>query len=198
MSLVQAREIFKRDFADRIQRGRSIKIAGDVRPSTVGDLFEAYTRSLKEAGKPSWKETEKGLNKIANTLGRNRLAREIESDDVVEVIRPIYKRGKRFMADHVRCHVHAAFSWGLKSEHFSTPLLAAMLLSGASALLFQRTAPLGSVLLASPMIIIFFFHIFLTGMVLRGATWAGILAALARGHRDAFKALVMFREPARF
>jgi hypothetical protein len=32
---------------------------------------------LKEADKPSWKETKKGLHKIADTLGRNRQARQI-------------------------------------------------------------------------------------------------------------------------
>ena len=70
MSLAEAREVFKRDFADVIQKGRSIKIAGDTRPGTVADLFEAYVAvTLKEDGKPSWKEAEKGLNKIADTLG---------------------------------------------------------------------------------------------------------------------------------
>jgi integrase len=117
MSLAAAREIFQRDFADMIQKGRSIKIMGDTRPGTVADLFEAYVKWLKDAGKPSWKETEKGLNKIADTLGRNRPAREIEPEEVVDVIRPIYERGKKAMADHVRSYVHAAFSWGLKSEH---------------------------------------------------------------------------------
>jgi len=117
MSLASAREIFQRDFADMIQKGRSIKIMGDTRPGTVADLFEAYVKWLKDAGKPSWKETEKGLNKIADTLGRNRPAREIEPEEVVEVIRPIFERGKKAMADHVRSYVHAAFSWGLKSEH---------------------------------------------------------------------------------
>jgi len=117
MPLTHAREVFKRDFADSIQKGRSIKIAGDTRPSTLADLFEGYVQYLKDAGKPSWKETEKGLNKIADTLGRNRLAREIEADEITGVIRPIYERGKRAMADHVRGYIHAAYSWGLKSEH---------------------------------------------------------------------------------
>lgn len=116
-SLAQARELFKRDFADAIQKGRSIKIAGDTRPGTVADLFEGYVKALKAAGKPSWKETEKGLNKVADTLGRNRPAREIEPEEIVEVIRPIYDRGSRAMADHVRCYIHAAYSWGMKSEH---------------------------------------------------------------------------------
>jgi integrase len=117
MSLSKAREVFARDFADLIQKGRSIKIAGDTRPGTVADLFEAYVQYLKDAEKPSWKETEKGLNKIADALSRNRPAREIEPDEIVEVIRPIYERGKKAMADHVRSYVHAAYSWGLKSEH---------------------------------------------------------------------------------
>lgn len=117
MPLSKAREVFARDFADLIQKGRSIKIAGDTRPGTVADLFEAYVQYLKDAEKPSWKETEKGLNKIADALGRNRPAREIEPDEIVEVIRPIYERGKKAMADHVRSYVHAAYSWGLKSEH---------------------------------------------------------------------------------
>jgi integrase len=117
MSLAQAREVFQRDYANVIQKGRSIKIAGDTRPGSVGDLFEAYVKALKDAGKPSWEDAEKGLNKIADTLGRHRQAREIEPDEVVELLRPIYDRGKRSMADHVRSYVRSAYSWGMKSEH---------------------------------------------------------------------------------
>lgn len=117
MPLSKARELFNRDFADMIQKGRSIKIAGDTRPGTVADLFEAYVAHLKESGKSSWKEAEKGLNKIADTLGRNRPARDIEPDEITAIIRPIYERGKRSMADHVRSYIRSAFSWGLKSEH---------------------------------------------------------------------------------
>ena len=117
LSLANARKIFERDYALPIQRGSSIKVAGDSRPGTVADLFEAYTDALKDAGKPSWKEAKKGLNKIADTLGRNRLAREILPEDVLGVIRPIYDRGKRSMADHVRSYIRSAFSWGLKSEN---------------------------------------------------------------------------------
>lgn len=117
MPLSKAREIFNRDFAEMIQKGRSIKIAGDTRPGTVADLFEAYVAYLKDGGKPSWKEAEKGLNKIADTLGRNRPARDIEPDEITAIIRPIYERGKRSMADHVRSYIRSAFSWGLKSEH---------------------------------------------------------------------------------
>ena len=117
MPLSKAREVFKRDFAEMIQKGRSIKIACDTRPGTVADLFDAYVAHLKEGGKSSWKEAEKGLNKVADTLGRNRPARDIEPDEITAIIRPIYGRGKRSMADHVRSYIRSAFSWGLKSEH---------------------------------------------------------------------------------
>ncbi|MEA2824718.1 MAG: hypothetical protein QOF03_1200 [Alphaproteobacteria bacterium] len=117
MSLAGARQVFRRDFADVIQKGRSIKLAGDTRSGTVADLFEAYVQNLKDADKPSWSDTEQNLNKIADLLGRNRPAREIEPDEITEAIRPIYERGKRAMADHVRSYVRAAYGWGLKSEH---------------------------------------------------------------------------------
>ncbi len=117
MSLSKAREVFTRDFADVIQKGRSIKIAGDTRPGTVADLFEAYVAHLKASGKSSWKEAEKGFNKIADTLGRARPARDIEPGEITDFIRPIYDRGKRSMADHVRSYIRSAYSWGLKSEH---------------------------------------------------------------------------------
>jgi hypothetical protein len=90
-----------------------------------------------------------------------------------------------------------AFLDPLMATSFFTPLLAVTYLAGASALLFQRTAPLGIVLLAPAMVVIFLFHLFLTGMVVWGSLWAGALAVLAWGHRDAFRALVTFSGPAR-
>ena len=117
MPLVQAREVFKRDFANLIQKGRSVKLADDTRPGTVADLFDGYVEHLKSNGKMSWVEVYERLNTIVEILGRNRLAREIEPDDITEVLRPIYQRGKRSMADHVRSYIHAAFNWALKSEH---------------------------------------------------------------------------------
>lgn len=117
MSLAEARAVFKRDFAEVIQKGSSIKVAGDTRPGTVADLFEAYVAHLKDAGKPSWRDAEKGLEKVAKILGAKRLARDIGPEDVLAVLRPIYERGKRSMADHVRGYIRSAYSWGLKAEH---------------------------------------------------------------------------------
>lgn len=116
VSLSDARIVFERDYARAINKGTSIKVQGDTRPGTVGDLFEAYCDHLEASGKKSHKEARKGLNKIADSLGRNRLAREIEPEDVLNVIRPIYERGKKSMSDHVRSYIRSAYSWGMKSE----------------------------------------------------------------------------------
>ena len=88
MALADAREIFKRDFAEVIQKGSSIKIAGDSRAGTVADLFEAYVKYLKDADKSSWSEAEKSLDKIAVEIGHERLARDISPDDVLGALRP--------------------------------------------------------------------------------------------------------------
>jgi integrase len=117
MSLVQAREVFKRDYANVILKGRSIKRAADSCPSTVAELFEAYVKHLSDNNKRSWRIAERRLNKIADMLGRSRLALAIEPDDIVAVIRPIFERGARVMADHVRGLIRSAYSWGMKSEH---------------------------------------------------------------------------------
>lgn len=116
VTLAEARAVFERDFAAAINKGSSIKVQGDTRPGTVGDLFEAYCDALEEAGKSSHKEARKGLAKIADVLGRNRLARDITPEDVVNVLRPIYERGAKSMSDHVRSYIRSAYSWGLKSE----------------------------------------------------------------------------------
>ncbi|HET9159858.1 MAG TPA: integrase family protein, partial [Caulobacteraceae bacterium] len=117
MSLAKAREVFKRDFADVIQKGASIKVAGDTRPGTLADLFAAYVASLKAAEKPSWENVEYVLGRVAKVLGPNRLAREITAEEIIEVIRPVFERGSVSMADHMRSSIRAAFAWGLKSEH---------------------------------------------------------------------------------
>jgi integrase len=117
MSLSEAREIFDRDYAQLILDKRSVKVGRDTRPGTVSDLFDGYVAHLKGENKPSCSDVEQQLNKAADVIGPSVLAREVTPDDVLTVLRPIYARGKRSMADHVRGYIRAAFSWALKSEH---------------------------------------------------------------------------------
>jgi integrase len=83
----------------------------------VADLFDAYVTSLKEANKQSWDNVEYVLGKMADVIGRNRQARDVTPADVTAVIRPVYERGRKSFADHMRSTIRAAFSWGLESEN---------------------------------------------------------------------------------
>lgn len=86
----------------------------------------------------------------------------------------------------------AAFSKALADTGFVNPLMAATFLAGGLCLLFKRTAPLGIVLLAPSVTIVFFFHVFLTGNWAWGAFWAAGLALLAWRFRAAFRPLWSF------
>ena len=102
MGLADAREIFQRDFVGVILKGSTIKAAFDTRPGSVADLFAAYVNHLKTSEKSSWQDAEASLLKVANHVGKDRPARDLTPDDILGVLRPIYERGKRSMADHVR------------------------------------------------------------------------------------------------
>lgn len=117
MGLADAREVFQRDFLGVILKGSSIKTAFDTRPGSVADLFAAYVNHLRSSEKSSWQDAEASLLKVAAIVGEARPARELTPDDILGVLRPIYERGKRSMADHVRSYVRSAYSWGIKAEN---------------------------------------------------------------------------------
>lgn len=85
-----------------------------------------------------------------------------------------------------------AFSTALADTGFVNPLMAATFLAGGLCLLFKRTAPLGIVILAPSVAIIFFFHLVLTGNWAWGSFWAAGLALLAWRFREAFRPLWSF------
>src|SRR5205823_4006059 len=77
MPLARARKLFERDFSQLILNKLSIKAADDTRPGTLADLFDGYIAHLRSADKSSWPQVKRTLNKIADTLGRHRPARDI-------------------------------------------------------------------------------------------------------------------------
>lgn len=116
MTLAEARERFGRDYSVAIAKGSSIKIAVEARPGTVADLIAGYVSSLHARGAKSADEIEKYLRNFTEAVGAHRKAREIATDDVLDFLRPIYRRGSISMADHYRAWIRAAFAWGLRSE----------------------------------------------------------------------------------
>lgn len=84
--------------------------------ATFGDLVDGYLASLAARGKKI-KQPTSVLTHAATVIGREKPASEVTPDDIVRVIKPIYDRDARVMADAVRINLHAAFNWGMKAEH---------------------------------------------------------------------------------
>jgi hypothetical protein len=76
-----------------------------------------------------------------------------------------------------------ALTDALDASGFMDPLLAAAYVAGGGALLFNRSAPLGIVVLAGPVAVILFFHLTLSGQYIWGPLVAAALAALAWHYR---------------
>jgi integrase len=79
---------------------------------TLAELIEGYLASL--AGRPS----ELSMSDFLKPLGAmaDRPANAITTQDLVDVLRPIYRRGSPSMADHVRGAARAAFAWAMRAE----------------------------------------------------------------------------------
>lgn len=83
----------------------------------------------------------------------------------------------------------AAFTAALTASGIIDPLLALTYLAGGIALLLRRTVPLGIVLLAPSVVVIFLFHIRLSGQWIWGSVNLLWLSALAWYFRGAFTSL---------
>ncbi len=82
-----------------------------------------------------------------------------------------------------------AFTEALGQSGFIDPLLAVTYVVGGAALLRDRTAPLGIVLLAPAVSVIFCFHLALSGQWIWGLLNMLWLLALAYAYRSAFRPL---------
>lgn len=107
LSLAQARERFK----------DGVSFDKPQKRGTLGELIEVYCDSLEAKGKRSSDEIRRTLERMADVIGSNRQANEVSTDDIVEMIRPVYARGKASMADHMRGAIHAAFGWVIRSQN---------------------------------------------------------------------------------
>lgn len=116
LPLADARKRFAADFSDVIHAGTSIKLAEELKPGTVADLFSGYVQHLQANGKRSWVDVKPSLDKAAEHIGKNKLARDVKTEDVLGYLRPIFLRDSHSMADHARGYIRAAFSWGIKTE----------------------------------------------------------------------------------
>ncbi len=83
---------------------------------TVTQLFDAYISRLKADGKPSYKSVQQIFDKDIKPLVGSLKARGITPEQIKHIIRAIYQRGSKVMANHARTYLMAAYTFGIKSD----------------------------------------------------------------------------------
>jgi hypothetical protein len=81
------------------------------------------------------------------------------------------------------------FALALDRTGFMNPLIIATMLMGGAALLFERSAPLGLILLGPSVVVIAGFHWFLTGDFIWGSVWPIWFALLVWHYRRVYSRL---------
>jgi hypothetical protein len=89
------------------------------------------------------------------------------------------------------------FDDALHRSGFMDPLIALSYLVGGAALALRRTTPLGLILLAPSVVVIFFFDAVLAHLVPIACAVAGVWGLLALRHFDGFRGLWSYGGPIR-
>lgn len=117
LTLAEARKRFEAEFAEVIEERRDIRVTQSFAPGTLKDLFTEYVQSLRAAGKRTADQADYELNTALQNMDGRRLARDIRTDDITCVLRPIYARGSAGRADHIRSFIRSAFEWGMRADN---------------------------------------------------------------------------------
>ncbi|MCA0911245.1 hypothetical protein [Qipengyuania gaetbuli] len=84
------------------------------------------------------------------------------------------------------------FQAAMEATGFLVPTMLGLFVVGGLALSIERTAPLGVILLAPFVTVIFFYHLLLGGSAIWGFGWAIGLVILAWRYRSGFGGLVNY------
>ena len=85
----------------------------------VSDLFDIYTRDLELDGKRSAQEVRRIYVKHIDPVIGDKLVAAVSTDDVLDVLTPIVRRGSLVHADNVRAYLRAAFELGIHAKNIS-------------------------------------------------------------------------------
>lgn len=118
MGAGQAREAFREQVSAVLASGKSprVVVAVTERP-TVQRLFDAYVDRMVADGKSSAAQVRHSLNQVAEFLGPNRPAGDVDASDVAAFLAGVYGRGAAVYADRFRSYMSAAFNYGMKAAH---------------------------------------------------------------------------------
>tara|TARA_E500000331_G_C17261505_1_gene715468 strand:+ start:242 stop:1435 length:1194 start_codon:yes stop_codon:yes gene_type:complete len=103
------------DPKDEIKRQKKQAEELATRP-TLAALFDAYIADLEMDGKRSAKEVRRIFNKHISSFIGDAIAAEITTDDILDVLTPIVRRGSPVHADNVRAYLRAAFEFGIHAD----------------------------------------------------------------------------------
>lgn len=122
MTLAQARQHFRGDVSPTLQAGKVLRVKTEqTAKPTVEAMFKAYVDNMRSKGRESADEVERMLltcqHSAADDLGRNRLAADVEADDVAEHVARYFRKGRRGAADKARSYISSAFNWAKKSAY---------------------------------------------------------------------------------
>lgn len=114
----QARDAFREQVSAVLAAGKSprVVVAVTERP-TVQRLFDAYCDRMVADGKSSAAQVRHSLNQVAEFLGPNRPAGDVDAADVAAFLAMVYGRGAAVYADRFRSYMSAAFNYGMKAAH---------------------------------------------------------------------------------
>ena len=105
-----------REEAEKLARQKN---ALDNRGS-VSELFDVYIRDLELDGKRSALEVRRIYEKdIEPVIGGKLVAAAVTTDDVLDVLAPIVRRGSPAHAHNVRAYLRAAFELGIHAKNIS-------------------------------------------------------------------------------
>lgn len=117
LTLAEARKRYEDEFAQVISTGQDIRITTTAGQGSVRDLFEGYIAHLRAAGKRSANDMEQSLAAILENLDGRMPARDVKTEHIVNVLRPVYDRGSAGRADHLRSYIKAAFNWAVRADN---------------------------------------------------------------------------------
>jgi integrase len=86
---------------------------------TVSELFDAYVLDLELDEKRSAKEVKRIYVKHIDPIIGDKLVAAVTTDDVLDVLTPIVRRGSLVHADNVRAYLRAAFELGIHAKNIS-------------------------------------------------------------------------------
>ena len=85
----------------------------------VSELFDVYIRDLELDGKRSAQEVRRIYVKHVDPFIGDKLVAAVTTDDVLDVLTPIVRRGSLVHADNVRAYLRAAFELGIHAKRIS-------------------------------------------------------------------------------